>query len=322
MNIIGTGRAHPSLTVTNDMLSTFLDTSDEWITTRTGIKQRQLISHEKLEDLAAEACNKALEDAGISATDLDFIICSNVVNEYITPSLSCIVQGMIGATCPCLDLNSACAGFIYALDIANSFFRSKSDINNILVVCAEEPTRMCDWQERSTCVLFGDGAGAAVLTRGEDFKNFSLSSLSNVDPLYQIRELEKTPFINKEEFGGPLVMNGQDVFKLAVNASLNDISRVVEGSGLTYDEVDYYLLHQANIRIIETIRRSLNQDKVKFPHNIENYGNTSSASLPILLDELNRNQTVNSGDTIVLSAFGAGFTAGACLLKWSKNGKS
>ena len=319
MNIIGTGRAHPSLTVTNDMLSTFLDTSDEWITTRTGIKQRQLISHEKLEDLAAEACNKALEDAGITAKDLDFIICSNVVNEYITPSLSCIVQGMIGATCPCLDLNSACAGFIYALDIANSFFRSKSDINNILVVCAEEPTRMCDWQERSTCVLFGDGAGAAVLTRGEDFKNFSLSSLSNVDPLYQIRELEKTPFINKEEFGGPLVMNGQDVFKLAVNASLNDISRVVEGSGLTYDEVDYYLLHQANIRIIETIRRSLNQDKVKFPHNIENYGNTSSASLPILLDELNRNQTVNSGDTIVLSAFGAGFTAGACLLKWSKN---
>ena len=178
---------------------------------------------------------------------------------------------------------------------------------------------MCDWQERSTCVLFGDGAGAAVLKRGDDFKSIALSSFSSIDPLYQIRQLEKTPFITKEEFGGPLVMKGQDVFKLAVNASLNDIRRVVEGNGITYDDVDYYLLHQANIRIIETIRKSLDQDKVKFPHNIANYGNTSSASVPILLDELNRNQTLNCGDTIVLSAFGAGFTAGACLLKWSKN---
>ncbi len=319
MNIIGTGRAHPSLTVTNDMLSRFLDTSDEWITTRTGIKQRQLISHEKLEELAAEACNNALEDAGITAKDLDFIICSNVVNEYITPSLSCIVQGMIGATCACFDLNSACAGFIYALDIANSFFKSKKEINHILVLCAEEPTRMCDWQERSTCVLFGDGAAAAVLTRGDDFKASSLSSFSSIDPLYQIRVLEKTPFITKEEFGGPLVMKGQEVFKLAVKSSLDDIRRVVEDNGYTYDEVDYYLLHQANIRIIETIRKSLNQDKVKFPHNIESYGNTSSASLPILLDELNRNQTLNRGDTILLSAFGAGFTSGACLLNWSKD---
>ncbi|NMB37039.1 MAG: ketoacyl-ACP synthase III [Bacteroidales bacterium] len=318
MNIIGTGRAHPSLTVTNEMLSRFLDTSDEWITTRTGIKQRQLISHEKLEDLAAEACNNALEDAGISAKDIDFFICSNVVNEYITPSLSCIVQGMIGATCACFDLNSACAGFIYALDIANSFFKTKKEVNHILILCAEEPTRMCDWQERSTCVLFGDGAAAVVLSRGDDFIGSSLSSFSCVEPLYQIRELEKTPFITKEEFGGPLVMKGQEVFKLAVKSSLSDIRKVVEDNGYTYDEVDYYLLHQANIRIIDTIRRSLDQDEVKFPHNIRHYGNTSSASLPILLDELNRNQTLNSGDTIVLSAFGAGFTSGACLLNWSK----
>ncbi|MDD2594959.1 MAG: ketoacyl-ACP synthase III [Bacteroidales bacterium] len=319
MNITGTGSAHPSLTVTNEMLADFLDTSDEWIVTRTGIKQRQIISNERLEDLAATAADNALTDAGIKASELDFIICSNVVNEYITPSMSCIIQGKIGAECPCIDINGACAGFIYALDMANSFFQSKSEINTILIVCAEEPTRMVDWQQRNTCVLFGDGAGAVVLTRGNDFKAVKLTSISKSEALYQMRKLESTPFISKDEPDGPLVMKGQDVFKLAVAASLKDIECVVRESGNTYDDVDHYLLHQANIRIIETIRNYINQSEEKFPHNIENYGNTSSASIPILLDELNRNKQLKCGDTLVLSAFGAGFTAGACLFKWSKN---
>ena len=190
MKIIGTGSAHPSLTVTNQMLEKFLDTSDEWIRTRTGIKQRQLISDEKLEDLAVSAAQIALENSGIKAEELDFIICSNVVNEYITPALSCIIQGRIGAKCPCIDLNGACAGFIYSLDIAESYFSSKKDINNILIVCAEEPTRMVDWSDRSTCVLFGDGAGAVVLGRGDNVKSIRLSTTSRQESLYQQRKLE------------------------------------------------------------------------------------------------------------------------------------
>lgn len=316
MKILGTGSAHPSLTVTNEMLENFLDTSDEWIRTRTGIRQRQLISDEKLEDLAVGAALNALKGAGLEAENLDFIICSNVVNEYITPALSCIIQGRIGAQCPCIDLNGACAGFIYALDMAQAYLAAKNDIKNILIVCAEEPTRMVDWSDRSTCVLFGDGAGAVVVGRGESVKSIRLSTTSKQESLYQQRKLQETPFITKSEENGPLVMRGQDVFKLAVSASLRDIKSVISDSQLTENDVDHFLLHQANIRIIETIRQALNQDECKFPNNIERYGNTSSASIPILLDELNRQKLLKRGDKIVLSAFGAGFTTGACLLYW------
>lgn len=316
MKILGTGSAHPSLTVTNDMLENFLDTSDEWIRTRTGIKQRQMITDEKLEDIAVTAARKALEGAGIEAGDLDFIICSNVVNEYITPGLSCIIQGRLGAECPCIDLNSACAGFIYSMDIAESYFASKSDIENILIICAEEPTRMVDWSDRSTCVLFGDGAGAVVVGRGDNVKSIRLSTTSKQESLYQQRKLQESPFVTRDEVDGPLMMNGQDVFKLAVSSSLKDIKRVMSDGNITENDVDHFLLHQANIRIIETIRQSLNQERDKFPNNIERYGNTSSASIPILLDELNSKELLKRGDKIVLSAFGAGFTTGACLLYW------
>ena len=142
----------PKKTVTNDMLSQFLDTSDEWITTRTGVRSRQVISDEKLDQMAVEAARRALADAGMRADELDFIICSNVVNEYVTPQLSCIIQGGIGATCPCIDINCACAGFIYAVEIAESFYKSGT-VRNVLVVSAEEPTRMTDWNDRRTCVV-------------------------------------------------------------------------------------------------------------------------------------------------------------------------
>lgn len=166
MKIIGTGRANPAKIVTNAMLEEFLDTSDEWIRERTGMTERHVITSEKLEDLAAEAALKAIENAGITPADIDYIICSNVVNEYITPGLSCIIQGAIGAKCACVDVNAACSGFIYALDMADDRIKS-GKAKTILVVAAEEPTRMVDWKDRSICVLFGDGAGAAVVTEGD-----------------------------------------------------------------------------------------------------------------------------------------------------------
>ncbi len=315
MKIIGTGSAIPKKIVTNDMLSEFLDTSDAWIYPRTGIKHRHVISDEKLEDLAASAAEKALENAGMKAEDLDFIICSNVVNEYVTPSLSCIIQGAIGATCPCLDINCACAGFIYALDIAESFYKA-GRVKNVLIVCAEEPSRMTSWKDRNVCVLFGDGAGAAVLTEGDNIKGIKLSAASATDKLYQIRTLEPTPYITKEEENISLQMKGQDVFKFAVKASTGDIKYLLDKLGMAAGDVDHYLLHQANIRIIRSIKDFLEQPDEKFPTNVETHGNSSSASCPILLDECNRNGILKRGETIALSAFGAGFISGAVIMEW------
>lgn len=315
MKIAGTGSALPRKVVTNDMLSAFLDTSDEWIRARTGVVSRHVISDEKLEDLAVEAALKALDNAGMTASQLDFIICSNVVNEYVTPQLSCIVQGGIGASCPCIDINCACAGFIYAVEIAESFYKA-GRVRNVLVVCAEEPTRMTDWADRSTCVLFGDGAGAAILTPGDNIRSLKLSSSSAVDKLWQYRTLHPTPYVTKEEQEVPLQMKGQDVFKFAVKAAGKDISRTLEESGIHAAEVDHYLLHQANIRIIHAIRDYLEQPQEKFHTNIEDHGNSSSSSCPVLLDECNRNGAFKRGDLIAMSAFGAGFVSGAMLFEW------
>ena len=315
MKIIGTGSAIPKKIVTNDMLSEFLDTSDAWIYPRTGIKHRHVISDEKLEDLAAEAAVKALENAGMKAEELDYIICSNVVNEYVTPSLSCIIQGAIGATCPCLDINCACAGFMYALDIAESHYKA-GRVKNVLIVCAEEPTRMTSWKDRNVCVLFGDGAGAAVLSEGDNIKGVKLSAASATDKLYQIRTLEPTPYITKEEQSISRQMKGQDVFKFAVKASSGDIRYLLDKLGMTADDVDHYLLHQANIRIIRAIEEYLGQPESKFPTNVETHGNSSSASCTILLDECNRNGVIKRGETIAMSAFGAGFISGAVVMEW------
>ena len=315
MKIIGTGSAHPTCAVSNEMLEQFLETTDEWITERTGIKERCVISSEKLEDLAVEAANKALENAGLTAADIDFLICSNVVNEYVTPALSCIIQGKIGATCPTIDINAACAGFIYALDMAEDKLQCKK-AKNILIVCAEEPTRMADWSDRRTCVLFGDGVGAAVLTEGDNIKGFRMSASSATDKLWQFRPLQPTPYISKKEEDVPLQMKGQDVFKFAVKASSTDISRLLEDNNLTADDIDHVLLHQANIRIINSIREYLRQPAEKFPVNIEDHGNSSSSCCPILLDECNRKGMFKRGDKIIMSAFGAGFVSGAVLFEW------
>ncbi len=315
MKIVGTGSSLPKKIVTNDMLSEFLDTSDAWIFPRTGIKTRHVISDENLEDLAIDAANKALESSGISSKDLDYIICSNVVNEYVTPSLSCIIQGAIGATCPCVDINAACAGFPYAVDIAEAMYKA-GRVKNVLIVCAEEPTRMPSWEDRSLCVLFGDGAGAVVMSEGQNIKGIKLSTASATDKLYQKRVLEPTPYITKEETSCPLQMKGQEVFKFAVGASTGDLNFLLEELHMSADQVDYFVLHQANLRIINSIRSFVKQPDEKFPKNIENCANTSSASSVILLDECNRKGLFKEGDVIAISAFGAGFVSGAVILEW------
>lgn len=315
MRIIGTGSALPQRVISNDELSQYLDTSDEWIYPRTGIKERRMTTTESLYDLAVEACNKAIEAAKIDPKDLDYIICSNVANNFVTPGMGCILQGKIGANCPSYDINQACAGFIFALNMADAFFKTGS-AKNILIVCAEEPSKFCDWSERDSAVLFGDGAGAVVVTAGDDLKAMRLTTTSMYDVLYYQRKLEKTPFEQVALEHKPLVMKGRDVFKMAVKTSADDMRTVIEQAGLTVKDINMFLFHQANLRIIEAIRQRLGAEDSYFPTNLEHYGNTSSASIVILLDEMVRKNEIKPGDNIVMSAFGAGFVSAACVLKW------
>lgn len=315
MKIIGTGSALPSLTVTNDDLATFLDTNDAWITTRTGIQSRHLLSTEDLYDLSVDAANKAIQASGLRPEQIDFFLVSNVANRHVTPGLSCIVQKRIGLTCAGLDINVACAGFVYALMLAEGMMKA-GRAKNILILCAEEPTKYCNWEERDSSVLFGDGAGAVVLTEGNAFKDVHLTMISDRDVLYYERGLEKTPFEKNYIKGQPLVMKGKELFRTAVSKSVVDIDAVLQRQGLQSSDINYFLLHQANKRIIEGIRNIIGGPEEKFPTNIEKYGNTSSASIPLLLDEMLKEGKIRKGDKIVMSAFGAGFVSGACLWEW------
>lgn len=316
MKIIGTGSALPERVVTNDMLAGFLETSDSWISTRTGIKTRRLLSKETLSELAIVSAQKALQSSGVRPEDIDYLICSNVANSYVTPSLASIILGPLGCCCPCTDLNGACAGFIYALDIADAFIKT-GRAKNILIVAAEEPSRFCNWHERETSVLFADGAGAVVVTEGEGFRDFRVTADTHTDVLYYKRSLEATPYDRVDERTMPLVMQGREVFKLAVRACIKDVDIILEKNGLTGDDIELYFLHQANLRIIDSIREHLEQPKEKFPTNLQKYGNTSSASIPILIDEMSRAGELRDGATYLLSAFGGGFVTGAAIMTWS-----
>lgn len=316
MKIVGTGSALPQQSVTNENLSKFLDTSDEWIISRTGIKERRLITTEDLLELAVKASQSAIEAANIHPSQLDYIICSNVANNFVTPAMSCILQKRLEAQCPCVDINGACVGFIFALDMAEALQKA-GRANHILIICAEEPSKFCNWKERDTSVLFGDGAGAVVISQGDRLKSIRLTTTSKPEVLYYQRKMEQTPFDEGTEMQNPLVMSGRDVFKMAVASSIQDVNAVLKEAGLETSQVDWFLLHQANARIIDSIRANFSCDKEKFPLNLDKYGNTSSASIPILLDELVRTNKIKSGDNLVLSAFGAGFVSGACVLQWN-----
>lgn len=318
MKIIGTGSALPEKVVTNEMLTQYFDTSDEWITSRTGIKTRHLCSKETIIDLATLAAKRAIENAGIDPEDLDYLIMSNVANNYVTPGMGCVVQGRIGAKCPTFDMSVACTGFIYALDIAESFFKA-GRCKNILIVCAEEPSKYCDWKggDRTTSILFGDGAGAVVLTEGDDLLSIRTACTSLPDVLWYKHAMEPTPFEEGIEEHVPLQMDGKGVFRAAVSASCKDMTAVLEQANIQPSDVDLYLLHQANLRIIKAIQDHVDQPAEKFPTNLQHYGNTSSASIPILMDEMHRQGKLKAGMTLALSAFGAGFVSGAAVIKWS-----
>ena len=315
MKIIGTGSSLPKNTVSNDDLAKFLDTNDEWITSRTGIKTRHLLTTEDLYDLAVDAAVKAIQASGLRPDQIDFLLVSNVANRHVTPGLSCIVQKRIGLTCAGLDINVACAGFVNALMLADSMMKS-GHAKNILILCAEEPTKYCNWHERDCSVLFGDGAGAVVLTEGNAFKDVKLTMISDRDVLYYERGMETTPFESHYIKGQPLVMKGKELFRTAVSESAKDIKTILDRDHLTPDDINWFMLHQANKRIIEGIRTIVGGTEEQYPTIIQKYGNTSSASIPIMLDEMLRADQIRQGDKIIMSAFGAGFVSAACLWDW------
>ncbi len=316
-SIMGTGSAYPARAVTNDELSRLVDTSDAWILSRTGVKERRILTSETLEDIAYAAAVRALGDAGISPAELDLIVCATIRNDYITPSLACMLQKRLGASCASMDINAACSGFLYALDVADGYFARKR-VKKVLVVAAEAMSKMTDWTERSTCVLFGDGAGAAVLTEGDGLLSLRLSASGNEVSL-NIPNIEgSSPFSQIGERPQCVYMNGQDVYKFAVSALCRDLKAVIEDAGVRQEDIAYVLPHQANLRIIEAAVNKLSISAEKYLVNIERFGNTSAASIPILLDESNRKNLFHDGDLLALSAFGGGFTSGACVLRWCK----
>ena len=315
IKITGTGRGLPQRQVSNEFLSTFLDTSDEWITERTGIKNRFISTGESLTDLSEVAGRAALEKAGMKPCDLDLIICSTVSGDYITPSLSCCISERFKTVCPAFDLNAACSGFIYALDTAAAYIES-GRAKNILIISAEMMTKHVDWSDRSTCVLFGDGAGACVVTKGNALSYIHLTARGDPKPLNIKTGTGYNPFYGIHKEQNCFTMDGQEVFKFAVQSIKKDVALALGALGLTVNDIDYFLLHQANKRILESARQKLKQPESKFPANIHQYGNMSSATIPVLLDEMLEEGKITAGNILLLSAFGAGMTTGTCVLRW------
>lgn len=322
--IMGTGSAIPSRIVTNQELEGFLDTSDAWIQERTGIGSRHAATTETTTSLAAKACLKALEDAGKQPEEVDLILAATVSPDCTFPCLACEIQAAIGADhATAYDINAACAGFLFALNSADAYIRCGM-YRNALIVGAEVLTKIVDWNDRSTCILFGDGAGAAFVQDAEEGVVDMVQGANGKKgmALYRFEARTNTPFsevaaaMEETKDSGYLEMNGQEVFRFAVSQVPDSIQKVLERTGWEKSEVDHYILHQANARIIQSIARRLGEPEEKFPMNLHHYGNMSSASIPVLLDELNRAGKLKRGEKLILSGFGAGLTYGATAVIW------
>ncbi|MBR4200507.1 MAG: ketoacyl-ACP synthase III [Oscillospiraceae bacterium] len=313
--ILGTGAYVPEKILTNEELSQMVDTSDEWITQRVGVKTRHISVNESAAEMGAKAAQRALEAAGISAAQLGLIVGATVSADQCCPSTAAKVQQAIGASCPAFDVNSACSGFLFALDTAAAFI-VRGGIEYALVFGAERLSRILDWTDRSTCVIFGDGAGAFVIAKGENYLGSHLFTQGGESVLAIPLGKGNSPFYEKEVAPLAVHMSGQETFKFAVKQIVGGIRLIAEQAGITTDQINWIVPHQANIRIIDLAARRLGIPMEKFVVNIERYGNTSSASVPISFDELARSGKLKKGDLIAMCAFGGGLSSAACLIKW------
>lgn len=321
IKIMGTGSFLPATIVTNDFLSTIMDTSDEWISSRTGIRERRLVKTENTTGMSVEAGIKALTEAGIKAEELDLIIVATITGDCITPSTACEVQAEIGAVnAVAFDINAACSGFMFALHSAYAYLQS-GVYKRALIIGAETLSKIMDWNDRSTCVLFGDGAGAAVVEVSEENTGGLLGFEQGSDGvkgkvLACKARANNNPFVKKETILDYVHMDGQEVYKFAVTTVPESIRKVLDKTGLQPEDIKYFVLHQANIRIIQSVAKRLKVSVDRFPTSLEHCGNVSAASVPILLDEINKKGMLQKGDKIVMSGFGGGLTWGTCVLEW------
>jgi 3-oxoacyl-[acyl-carrier-protein] synthase-3 len=325
VRITGTGSALPGKILTNTDLEQLVDTTDEWITTRTGIKERRIAADgEYTSTFAAEAARRALEMAGVLPEEIDLIILGTVTPDFPFPSTACIVQDLLGATnATAFDLSAACSGFLYGLSIAEKYIRSGA-AQKILVIGAEILSRIVDWQDRNTCVLFGDGAGAVVLEASEEedhclLSTHTFSNGSHWNLLYQQGSGSRNPATASctiDERRIYLTMEGNDVFKHAVRGMEEAAVKALDANGLSPADISLLIPHQANRRIIDATAKRLGIGPERLYINLHRYGNTSSASIPIALDETNRQGILKSDSKILMVAFGGGFTYASALIKW------
>jgi len=319
--ILGTGSCAPEKILSNEDLEKIVETSDEWITTRTGIKQRRIAEKDVYtSDMAYEASLKALESAGVSASELDGIILGTISPDFIFPSTACILQSKLGCeNIMAFDLLAGCSGFLYALHVGNGMV-SSGQAKKLLIVGAEVLSRIMDYQDRTTCILFGDGAGAVVLSESDEpgvLSSCLNSDGDNWELLYMPGGGSRIPATeesvkNRDHY---LKMNGRDVYKVAVKSLETASIEAVKKANLSPGDIDLFIPHQANLRIIDAVRKRLDMSEDKVYVNLDKYGNTSSASVPIALDEAIQAGKAKKGDNILTAAFGAGFTWGATLFR-------
>lgn len=323
VKIIGTGSYLPAEILNNHDLEKMVDTSDEWIKTRTGISERR-IAHQKeaSSDLAIKAGKMALESAGISPDEIDLIIVATATPDMPFPSTACFVQkGLKAFSSVCFDVSAACSGFLYALTIGEQFIKSGFS-ETVLVIGSDVFSRITDWSDRNTCVLFGDGAGACILKKGKDDQGvlaIDLGADGRSSELLMVpgggsrNPINAALIENKLQF---IKMKGNDVFKHAVKHLSASAKNALKKAHIASEDIDLVIPHQANIRIIEAISERLNIPMDKFFINLDKYGNTSAASIPIALDEAVRQGRIKKNDNILLTAFGGGLVWGSCILKW------
>lgn len=319
IRISGTGSALPEKIITNDDLSKIVETNDEWISSRTGIRERRIAgTGESVVTMGSEAARRALENAGAEAAEIDLLLVATCSGESYFPSTACQIQAEIHADrAVAFDISAACSGFLFALHTAQAYL-SLGIYKKALVIGTETLSRVIDWTDRGTCVLFGDGAGACVVEASETgLMNWvQHSDGSQGEVLVSHASTFPTPSEPDGHPAIPLQMDGQAVFKFAVKTVPQCITEVLEQAGVEQNQIKYFVLHQANKRIIQSVAKRLKVEEEKFPVNLDRRGNTSAASIPILLDEMNREGMLNRGDLLVLSGFGAGLTWAAALLTW------
>ena len=325
VSIIGTGSYLPRRVLTNADLAKVMDTTDEWITTRTGIKERHIAAADQAtSDLAAEAARRALRQAGLVAEDLDMIIVATVTPDMFFPSTACFVQKAIGASkAVCFDIEAACSGFLFALETARQYVGSGA-ITTALVIGADKLSAITDWQDRSTCVLFGDGAGAAIIRSRPGVRGIIATAMASDGNLGHLLSMpgggSRNPATAQtvQDRLHFLKMAGKEVFKYAVGSMLSASKEALKKANMTINDVDCIIPHQANMRIIRAIGERLGTAMEKYYINLERTGNMSAASIPTALDEAARAGFVKHGAIVLMMAFGGGFTSGATLLEWRK----